>query len=57
MSDDLTPHRPHVSGWQVCLTCHDIHMAVLPLVMGKPVLSECPKCGAMACIPLPEVKP
>ncbi len=57
MSDDLTPHRPHVCGWQVCLDCHDIHMAVWPLFVDKPVLMECPKCGAMACIPYPEVKP
>jgi hypothetical protein len=52
VTDDLQPLRPHAYGWQICLDCRSIHMAVWPL-WGRPVLQECPACGHVACIPFP----
>ena len=51
MSDDLERRRAHAYGWQVCLDCHAIHMAVWP-VLSHPTLLECPECHHDACIPL-----
>jgi hypothetical protein len=50
--DILGDHRPHAYGFQLCLECRDIHMAVWPV--SKPMLSECPRCGKMACFPWPQ---